>query len=436
MKKVFKQVVVTGLTLAMVVGGSTAAFADGKGKGNDKDRGRDWDKDVKIDYRSNANVKINNLKIGNVNFIFNFSDVVGGDVEWALKHIASLANKRVFEGFEDGTFRPRETIRRVDAIAATVRLLGLEEQAKSPAKMNAELNFKDADKVKEKFPWAVGYIAVALENDLFSEDEVMIEPEKPMNRLDATVLLVKAKKWDAEARAKNTVKLPFKDENQIPAGSVGYVAVAVEKGLIQGFEDNTFRPNQPVTRAQMAALFDRVGDYLPDHDKYMVSGTVQAINNNVLTINKNGTTTQVAINPNASVWRNNAFTTLSSIQVGDQVKVSLFNNTGIFVEVTGTSSIPTNPVPGYEYTVDGKLASFKVGDNSKITEISVTTQVYGSNGNTTELKTFSVDPNYTLTPSGAQLYNHYDKNVQLKVRIQAVNNQAPTQVVTAIELKN
>jgi roadblock/LC7 domain-containing protein len=313
----------------------------------------------------------------------------------------------------------------------------LEEQAKSQAKMNADLNFKDFDKIKSKFPWAVGYIAVALENDLFSETETMIDPEKPMTRLDATVLLVKAKKWDADAKAKNTVNLTFKDENQIPSGAVGYVAVAVEKGLIQGFDNNTFRPNEPVTRAQMAALFDRVGDYLPDQDKYNVSGTVQAVDttNNVLTINRNGANTQLQLTPFASVYRNNSFSAVGSIQVGDTVKVSLYNNTGIFVEVTKLASTATpNPSPNYDITVDGKLASYKTDANGRVSEVTVTTTVQVGNVNTTELRTYAVDSNFALTPSGAQLQNYYEKNVQLKVSIRVANNQV-TYAITSVEFK-
>ncbi len=58
--------------------------------------------------------------------------------------------------------------------------------------------------------------------------------------------------------------------NKIPAGSVGYVEVAIEKGLVDGFEDNTFRPNQPVTRAQLAALLDRTGNQLPTKIKMLL----------------------------------------------------------------------------------------------------------------------------------------------------------------------
>ena len=40
----------------------------------------------------------------------------------------------------------------------------------------------------------------------------------------------------------------FSDVNAKATGS-GYIASAVEKGIIAGFPDNTYRPAEPVTRA-------------------------------------------------------------------------------------------------------------------------------------------------------------------------------------------
>ncbi|MDF2962341.1 MAG: S-layer protein, partial [Paenibacillus sp.] len=131
MNNSFKKVIVTGLTLAMVMGGSTAAFADSdKGKGNDKGKGHgsEWKKAFQSNNNNKNNDKdvyIDNLNVKNLSIKLSFDDIKGGDVEWAARYIASLASKRVFEGYEDGTFQPRRTISRIDAIAAAVRLMGL-----------------------------------------------------------------------------------------------------------------------------------------------------------------------------------------------------------------------------------------------------------------------------------------------------------------------
>lgn len=48
----------------------------------------------------------------------------------------------------------------------------------------------------------------------------------------------------------------FKDVNTNVTGS-GYIASAVEKGIITGFPDGSYRPNEPVNRGQMAIFLDR-----------------------------------------------------------------------------------------------------------------------------------------------------------------------------------
>ncbi|GAA3408658.1 S-layer homology domain-containing protein [Paenibacillus hodogayensis] len=396
MKKMLKTAVLTTVTLAMIAGGAGSALADGKGKGNDKNDNKhggnapySWNNGVsgKNDNKGASNISFESK--GNMNIIINFSDLKGADVEWAARYIASLSGKRVFEGFEDGTFRPKEKVTRIQAITAAVRLMGLRDKAESADAVNTRLNFKDADKVKQQYPWAVGYVAVALENDLFSEVDASVDPDKPADRLWATTLLVKALKLDAEAKAKMNTKLTFKDAAQIPAGSVGYVAVAIEKKLIDGFEDNTFRPNEAVTRAQLAALLDRTGDQLPGEEQNVVTGTVTGYpNNNVLTVNKGGVPTSVTIDPNAFVYRSGVRVGLGALQPGDVVRVKLVNNIGIYVEVT---SATTNP--NVDFTLTGRVYSYESTDE-KLTKIYVNTAA--NTNDQPVVQSFAVDANYTI----------------------------------------
>jgi hypothetical protein len=51
--------------------------------------------------------------------------------------------------------------------------------------------------------------------------------------------------------------LTFVDAADIPDWARGYVAVAVQQGLITGFEDGTFRAGEPVSRAQVAVVAAR-----------------------------------------------------------------------------------------------------------------------------------------------------------------------------------
>lgn len=310
----FKKVVATGLAFVTIMGSSTAVLASDNGKGNSN---------------GNGNRKDN----GKVEIHLTFNDLK--TAEWAVRYIASLASKRVFEGYEDGTFKPQNTVSRIEAITAAVRLMGLRSQAESSTEMSTHLNFKDANQVPA---WAVGYVATALENDLFSENDDTVQPQKEGDRLWATTLLVKALKLDAQAKAKMNTTLPFKDAKQIPAGSVGYIAVAIEKGLVDGFEDNTFRPNQPVTRAQLAALLDRTGGQLPDQGNQgnnTLTGTVNSVvNGNALVLTTSGATSTFTLHPEVYIYKNGVKVSPSALQAGDVVSVRTFNNQIIYIEVT------------------------------------------------------------------------------------------------------
>lgn len=403
MSKAFKKTVISGLTLAMVVGGSTAAFADSKGKGHDKDR----------DNRDTIVKKVDNGKDVNINIKLTFDDLKGKDVEWAQRYIASLASKRVFEGYDDGTFQPRKTISRIEAITAAVRLMGLRDQAESADAKAANLNFKDADKLKQKYPWATGYVSVALQNDLFSETDDMIQPEKEADRLWATTLLVKAMKLQDAAKAKMNAKLPFRDADKIPAGSVGYVAVAIEKNLIDGYEDNTFRPSKSVSRAELAALLDRTGSQLPDHAS--VKGTVTgALNNNLLPVkSQNNEALNVEMDSNVFVFRNGSRVTPGDLRTGDQVLIRTYGGKAIYVEVLNTTGDPQQQT---DFTVTGTLNSYTLNSKGGLATVSINQNI---NSGSVQTAVYSIAPEVYISGDVSQLTA--GRTLELRGKNQLVN---------------
>lgn len=364
-RKTLKKSTIAVLTVSMLLSGATAAFADGKGNDKNKKQDKGYSNSQKNNNGKNSDWVPPGLR-NKVQIHITFDDLKSGEYDWALRYIASLASKKVFEGYDDGTFQPNKPISRIEAITAAVRLMGLRTQAESSEEMNANLNFKDAKQIKEKYPWATGYVSVALENDLFMESDTMVQPEKEASRLWATMLLVKALKLDSEARSKMNTKLSFKDAKDIPAGSVGYVAVAIEKGLIDGYEDNTFRPNRPVTRAELAALLDRTGSQMPEYNNTTVTGTLSAvINNQVLTVEKDGKSQQYALLQDALILRKGVRANVSDLKVGDKVKVYVYNNQVTFVEVTEAVEEQA-PI---SQTFDGTVTA-QVNNNNVLTYVS------------------------------------------------------------------
>jgi hypothetical protein len=360
----WKKTAISSLALLMLAGGATSAFADGgKGKGNggdrDDDKGRHEDKQDKNDKKD----KDDDIKV-----TWKFEDE--DDLKWALEYIMRLSSKGVFTGYEDGTFKPNQKISRIETLTAAVRLMGLRAQAESAEEMNTDLQFKDADKIERKYPWAVGYVAVALENDLFSETETEVKPEANATRLWSTILLVKALKLEDEAKALNNTKLDFKDANQIPAGSVGYVALALKKGIITGYEDKhgkTFRPNQPVSRAELAALLDRTDTEMPDHDAHAITGKLKAApaNGSLTVVKADNTETALAIDSNVFIFRDDKKAPLSALRAGDEVLVRTYLNKVVFIEVTKSAPVVSS------FSELGYINTITFNSQAKLSTISI-----------------------------------------------------------------
>ena len=76
-------------------------------------------------------------------------------------------------------------------------------------------------------------------------------PNDTVTRAQVAIMIGKALDLNGEPRNTN-----FTDINSTVTGS-GYIASAVERGIISGFTDGSYRPYDPVTRGQMAIFLNR-----------------------------------------------------------------------------------------------------------------------------------------------------------------------------------
>lgn len=284
---------------------------------------------------------------GRVQIILEFDDIQ--EAEWAAGYIGKMKSKNVIYGFEDGSFHPNQPVTRLQAIVMAVRLMGLEEEAKAKSP-DTKLHFKDAKVIDEKFSWGRGHVIVALENGLFDAAEDKIQPDEPASRVWIASLLVKSLGLQAEALKQMTTIPDFKDADQIPAGAVGYINVAVEQGLVSGYPDDTFKPNKNVTRAEMAALLDRTNDglledagavkvsgkitdihfsetYLNDTDSISVTDSIYGSADGQITIKTfNGDSLSYAISSKQLVQYHNKFIRADQLVEGDAVSLVVKDN--------------------------------------------------------------------------------------------------------------
>lgn len=267
-----------------------------------------------------------------------FSDL--DEAEWATPYILRLTDQQVFAGYEDGTFRPNKPVTRVEALATAVRLMGLDDEA-AKVDSTTELHFKDADLIDERFAWAKGSIVVGLENGLFEPSEEVFDPHKPATRAWVAALMVRALGLEDEALERMTEVPKFNDAETIPAGSIGYVNVAVAEEIVTGYTNNTFQPNNNVTRAEIAVLLAKTGDLIDEEQADQIVGKVTALKfgqeyeagegdsatDGVLIVDTyTGEREQFAISSNLYVDYKNEYFRAEQLRPGDIVEMTVKND--------------------------------------------------------------------------------------------------------------
>lgn len=115
--------------------------------------------------------------------------------------------------------------------------------------------------------WYSPYVAVAEKAGLvkgYPGNKFL--PRQPIQRVEETVLVVRAAGLEAEAQKHADALLGFEDEAAIPAWARGHVAVATREGpryqgkLLIGYPSNKFEPRQKLTRQEAAAIMERFVD--------------------------------------------------------------------------------------------------------------------------------------------------------------------------------
>jgi hypothetical protein len=151
-------------------------------------------------------------------------------------------------GYPDGQFRPDASITRAELITILVRSKGLTIPA-SPAGL-----FNDTkDHWAEKNIEAAAYAGITL-----GFPDGSFKPNQAVTRAEEATMLVRVMRMQP---LQQTVP-SFSD---IGAGhwAFGNIEQAKAQGLISGYPDGTFRPDQSSTRAETATMIGRMLEKTP-----------------------------------------------------------------------------------------------------------------------------------------------------------------------------
>ncbi|RUS45120.1 glycosyl hydrolase [Cohnella sp. AR92] len=178
-----------------------------------------------------------------------FKDIQGN---WAQSAIERWQKNGIVSGFPDGTFRPNEKLTRAEFVKVLNRVFGF-KAASGPA-------FADVPASS----WYSGEMAAARAAGYYQgAPGNLAKGEETISRQDAATLLARVfdliEPEGAEGSAKATA---FKDSDGI--APYARTSVSALTDVVKGYPDGTFRPKDPIARAELAGLLDKlVAGYNP-----------------------------------------------------------------------------------------------------------------------------------------------------------------------------
>lgn len=166
-------------------------------------------------------------------------DVAG---HWAGPVIRDHIARGVVAGDDSTLFHPNQVVTRGEFVTWLVDTL---ELPRYPAAIPDFL-----DVIGHPSHW-LGFLPGAVAAGLVrlaDYADQRFQPDELLSRLDLAVLIVRA--IGQESRARQDIALPVPFTDPIPEWANGYLRTVASLGILVGYPDGTFRPQQPATRAE------------------------------------------------------------------------------------------------------------------------------------------------------------------------------------------
>lgn len=179
-----------------------------------------------------------------------FTDVSRSD--WYYQFVDYVTSKGYFNGVADKTFAPADNMTRAMFVTVLFRFHG----AKGDSSQSAFVDVAPGEWYTDAINWAAANrIVDGVGNGKFA-------PNDPITRAQMCTMIERyldlyRKAWKVTLPETGSVSVMV-DESAIPAYALAAVKQCQRHGLVNGFEDGTFRPNDLSTRAQVAAVIYRM----------------------------------------------------------------------------------------------------------------------------------------------------------------------------------
>lgn len=170
---------------------------------------------------------------------------------WATQCIEEMAAIGLLTGYPDGSFKPDQKLTQAEALSLVMRIAA--EEAGITIKEDVAEN-EDQSKVADIPAWVRADADKAAKKGIIKLNR--FHSAVQASRAQTAVMIAKALGLEPV----DTSNMPFKDDILISPEDVGYILALYEEGIISGHPNGNFNPNSAITRAEMAAILQKLLD--------------------------------------------------------------------------------------------------------------------------------------------------------------------------------
>ncbi|MEA4893902.1 MAG: S-layer homology domain-containing protein [Oscillospiraceae bacterium] len=185
-----------------------------------------------------------------INKSVNFMDIAG---HWALAAINDIGSRLIVTGYENGNFNPDNSITRAEFATIIVKTLGLEPGTETSG-------FSDVS----GSDWYCGYVEAASNYGLITGyPDGSFGPNDTITREQAATIIARAMvltNFDSGLTNDEISELlgAFTDSASISSYAESGIAACLKTGIIIGKSNTTISPSADITRAEVAAMIQRL----------------------------------------------------------------------------------------------------------------------------------------------------------------------------------
>ena len=235
------------------------------------------------------------------------SDIAG---HWAESVITQWQSKGLIQGYEDGTFKPGNTITRAEFVTLMNNAKGFWSEG--------SINFSDV----KNGSWFYSAVARAVAAGYVTGySDGSFKPGNTITRAEAAVMIANA----ARLSANEAGAYRFTDVGSIPAWARGSVGAVVAAGYMTGYPDGSFYANASISRAEAVSSLNRMlggTAYQPTQPTTPTTDTTKTTSDDVVIEDKGTTLKNQTVDGNVTIAKSvgNGDVTLRNVTIkGDLI---------------------------------------------------------------------------------------------------------------------